>query len=345
MTINRDNFEAYLLDYIEGNLEPLLTADLMAFLAENPGFENYLPDYDSALALSGTLRFTHKNRLKKEFSDLPEITQGNFDEFCIADCEGLLDERDLTRLRDYISRHSERQRDLDLYRKIKLRPDTSLRYSGRNRLKKNLRPVKMRYVYFAMGIAASFTLLVLLVFRKPAGSDYTETLPVSSNRIENTVRQPDALPFVSDIDQSTMPSPAVERRPKASPVLTPVMLPGETPTPDNNKPALTPLAPIAGVQILSSIQPLPVAVHLKPVIGYHQNQKQIPAYASGSFADTRLGSLLSRLDLWKTADIAITGFNYLTESKLSVGRTTDENGKLTSLLIQSESYEITGKIK
>jgi hypothetical protein len=345
MTINRNNFEAYLLDYVEGNLDPLLTADLMAFLAENPEFEKYLPDYDNALTISGTLTFNRKNQLKKELSDLPEITRGNFDEFCIADCEGLLGERDLTRLRDYISRYPERQRDLDLYRKIKLQPDTSVRYSGRNRLKKNRRPVNLRYVYFAMGIAASLALLILLVFRKPAGSVYTETLPVNSDPIENAVRPPDALPAVSDILQNTMPVPVIESRTKASTVLIPATLPVETQMPYNTNHALTALVPISGEPMLSSIQPLPVSVHLKPIIGHKQNQKQILAYASDSFADTRLGSLLSRLDLWKTADIAITGFNYLTESKLTVGRTTDDNGKLTSLLIQGESYEITGKIK
>jgi hypothetical protein len=96
---------------------------------------------------------------------------------------------------------------------------------------------------------------------------------------------------------------------------------------------------------LTSIQPPPVSDHLKPAIGIRQNQKKTRTYTSDSFADSRLGSLLSRLDLWKTAETAITGFNYLTESNLSVDRTTNENGKLTSLLIQGESFAITEKIK
>ena len=72
MTINRNNFEAYLLDYLEGNLNPLLTADLMAFLAENPEFEKYIPDYDSSLSLSAMQPYPQKNQLKKELSDLRE---------------------------------------------------------------------------------------------------------------------------------------------------------------------------------------------------------------------------------------------------------------------------------
>src|SRR5512145_2917276 len=126
MTINRNNFEAYLLDYIEGNLDPLLSADLMAFLAENPEFEKYLPDYDSTISLSGTHEYTRKNFLKKDFADVPELTPQNFEEFCIAACEGLLSDADMNRLTTFIDGNQERQQTLDLYRNLKLHPDTTV---------------------------------------------------------------------------------------------------------------------------------------------------------------------------------------------------------------------------
>jgi hypothetical protein len=346
MTINRNNFEAYLLDYLEGNLDPLLTADLMAFLAENPEFEKYIPDYDSALTLTDILPFTQKNHLKKEFSDIPQITQANFDEFCIADCEGLLLERDLTRLRDYISRYPEKQRDLDLYRRIKLQPDTSLKFSRRDLLKNNRRPARLRYLYFVVGMAAAFALLFLLVFlRKPDRPVYTETPPVNSERIEKTVEQPYVLSAAHDNHQSAISAPVSERRSKTSAAPMPATVPAETLKPDHSGSAPALLTPISCKQVLASVQPPPVSDHLKPAAGINQNQKQIRTYTSESFADTRLGSLLSRLDFWKTAETAITGFNYLTESMVSIDRTTDEKGKLTSFLIQSESYTIKEKIK
>jgi hypothetical protein len=167
MTVNSNNIEAYILDYLEGNLDPLLTADLMAFLAENPGYEKYLPDYDSSLALADTRCFPQKGILKKEFANLPEITPENFDEFCIASCEGLLDDRQMTRLSDYIARHPDKLRDLELYRKIKLQPDMALQYTSRERLKKYHSFQGRHYLYYALGLAASVTLLVILTIRKP----------------------------------------------------------------------------------------------------------------------------------------------------------------------------------
>ena len=346
MTINKKNFEAYLLDYLEGNLDPLLTADLMAFLAENPEFEKYIPDYDCSLSLSGAQLYTQKDQLKKEIADLPEITPGNFDEFCIASCENLLDERNFTRLSEYISLHPERQRDLDLYRKAKLQPDTALRYSGKNRLKKNTGIVAWRYLYYAVGIAASVILLFLLVFRKPAGPVYTETFPVNSGQSEYAAPPPEALPMPSNTKQNTLPAPAVERHRESPAKLNPASSKAEgSPLTGFEGPVLKNLEPVSVHQLFSSVQPPPVAQHLVPVNRIIQNPEPPRYYPSDSFADTRIGQLLSRIDFWKTAETAISGFNYLTESKISVDRTTDENGKLTSFLIQGESYAVTGKIK
>jgi len=59
-----------------------------------------------------------------------------------------------------------------------------------------------------------------------------------------------------------------------------------------------------------------------------------------------LGSLVKKLNLWKAAETAVTGFNYLTETRLSLVKTTDENGKFSSLSLESEEYVTSGnKIK
>jgi hypothetical protein len=67
-----------------------------------------------------------------------------------------------------------------------------------------------------------------------------------------------------------------------------------------------------------------------------------PVIQSESFWDTRTGMLINRLNFWKAAETAVTGFNYLTESQLSLEKKTDEQGRLTELLITTESYTISG---
>jgi hypothetical protein len=347
MTINRSNFEAYLLDYLEGILDPLLTADLMAFLAENPEFEKYLPDYDGSLSLSDDLLYSRKDRLKKELSDLPEITPGNFDEFCIASCEGMLNVRDSDRLLAYISLHPEKQHDYELYQKLKLFPDHALQYGDKNRLKKRTGNVSLRYLYIAASIAASLILLFLLVFRKPAGPVLTETLPVRPAVQENPVQTPGATPAAPHVRSESAIKAEAEKKQQKYRILPETIHPPavESNVYGRTEPALAIIKPVAGLQVAAAHQPPPLTAYLTAEKGILQNRKQEQVLTSDSFADSGLGRLLSRIDFWRTAESAIAGFNYLTESQLSVDRITDESGNITNLQIRNESYVISRKIK
>ncbi len=321
MTININNFEAYLLDYLEGNLDPLLTADLMAFLAENPEYESWLPEYDGNLSLSQTLVCPHKNNLKKEFADVPEITPDNFDEFCIASCEGLLDEGQDSRLSDYISRHPDKKRDLDLYRVLRLQPDPALQFKDKEKLKKNrLLPFSRNYAYYALGLAASFTLILLLVTHKPAGPVYTESVPV---RAVKPVAIPYPAPRIKEVRQKQVvavatPLPATERLSSAT------------------VPALPVLEPKSNVQITSVAEPPGISDHLAAAAQDIPRQEPFQDVLSDQPEKSRFVTLLSRLDFWKAAEKAISGFNYLTEAQLSMEKTTTKDGRFAGLLIGVE---------
>jgi hypothetical protein len=339
MTINRNNFEAYMLDYLEGNLDPLLTADLMAFLAENPEFEKYLPDYDGSISLSDTHEYTQKNLLKRNFADIPELTPHNFDEFCIGACEGLLDESDMNRLSDFISQHPDKQNDLDLYRKIKLQPDTSVIFAGKSKLKKPYATsYKLRYLYYAIGVAASLALLIMLIVRKPGGMVYTETplQPVSSVSLDEVIplKQAEVTMNITQLRHAFIRSTPVAEEQTES---------------DQESLTLTALEPITVTYIASITEPPGIKSQLfQTSQGLNQSSSANPKTEKlpDSFADSFIGSLIAKVDFWKTAKTAIQGFDYLTEAQLSIDKTTDENGKLTGFVVEMESYAISGnKIK
>jgi hypothetical protein len=346
MTINRNNFEAYMLDYLEGNLDPLLTADLMAFLTENPAYEKYLPDYDSTISLSDTQHYAEKHLLKKGFSNLPGVTPGNFDEFCIAACEGFLDNRDMKRLSDFITQYPDKQHDLDLYRMIKLQPDTSVLFNGKSKLKKSIAlPIKPRYLYYALGIAASLTLLVMLAVKKPAGTVYTETSPAKKGASENTIQ---SVPLASS--DKAIPvkqvKPALNTKQSHQTIINSSPVAGEQSKSSGRESMfLVTLEPITASTITSIIEPPRITSPLFKT-GYGLNQS-VSANSEtvklpDSFANSFIGSLINKVDFWKTAKTAVQGFNYLTEAQLSIDETLDENGKLTNLLIGMESYAISG---
>ena len=338
MTIHKGNIEAYLLDYLEGNLDALLTAELMAFLSENPEYEKWIPEYDGHICLEAGPVFEDKPILRKDYKDVPLITERNFDEFCIASAEGLLEEKERIRLGEYIDLYPEKQPDFDLYGKLILQPDKLLVYPDKKSLKKR-EPVVIpfRNIYYAIGIAASIALLFMLLSKKPAEMVFTGTIP------EKSIRNP---------EQKNLSVPETNQPALSTGVMTSVPVRVQViEKPDTPGKALISTEKIPDIQPLAAIEPIRIA-KISPDIsepGIHRATRytETPvtypetkelASASEPTPVSVLGSFVKKLNLWKAAEKAVTGFNYLTESRLSLVRTTDENGKFSSLTLESEDY-------
>jgi hypothetical protein len=346
MTIHTGNIEAYLLDYLEGNLDALLTAELMAFLSENPEYEKWIPEYNGHICLEAGPVFEDKQILKKNYTEIPLVNEGNFEEFCIASAEGLLEKKDQARLDEYIEMHPEKLHDSDIYRKLVLQPDSLLVYPDKKSLKKR-EPVliPLRFVYYAMGIAASLALLIMLVSRKPAEQVLSGSMPGKSGfeAIQKDKPVPETtIPTVSA--GSMNPVPAVNQvRKKAD-------TPGETATLNEITPVIQPLAAIEpiGARVILPEVSMPGINKVSPyteIPAPNSGSKEVASPSEPSTASI-LGSLVKKVNFWKAAEKAVTGFNYLTESRLSLVRTTNENGKFSSLSLQSEDYDISdNKVK
>jgi len=336
MTINRNNFEAYLLDYLEGNLDPLLTADLMAFLAENPEYEKYIPETQSHSLTPDNHEFGFKQQLKKEFNDIPAINDYNFDEFCIASVEGLLDARETARLNEYIAGGTERQKNLRLYGKLRLQPDLTIEYPEKERIRKQSRGFfRMRYLYYGLALAASVAVLFMLTLKRPV-DDLQGNSPVivaDSRPAQNTNEEPARIITAPD-----KPDPVAES-------LTELYEAPENPaTTVSEFREPVHLANLERVTrklespVTASMPEIPVSVPAETRIATKTKQPRIDS-------ENLIVALFSKINFWKTAETAIIGFNYLTEAQLSIDKTTDGTGRLTGLSLNTESYTIAGKTK
>ncbi len=347
MTINRNNFEAHLLDYLEGNLDPLLTADLMAFLTENPEYESYIPEYDARISLNGNHEYNQKDLLKKGFADIPEITSENFDEFCIASWEGLLDDADRKRLSNFVAAHPEKKQELDLYARLKLQPDNSVVFAHKARLKKNVPfAFNSRVIYYALGVAASLLLLLMLISKKPAESVYTQA---PEKEEANSPFVPSGKMVSVRESERSLAKQAhtpVENYVKEIPADDHVPMIPETATEDV---VLLPLESIRSQGIIAeSVSSAPDLPRIAGNNISYAESEEIAGIDPLSSSDEQgwFRTLISRVDFWKTAEKAIQGFNYLTEASLDIDKTLDENGRLSGILLNMDSYKISGnKIK
>lgn len=340
MTINKNNCEAYLLDYIEGNLDPLLTAELMAFLAENPDYDRLLGDMETSYFLTDSVVFAARDQLKKDISDLPEVTAANFEEFCIAACEGTLNNSDSRRLSNYIGKDPVKAQTLHLYGKLRLTPDLSITFNHKDSLRKPTGKTRILGRYYAwVGVAASIALLMTLWIRKPE----------QESRITPVVEQP-ALAVVPESIPSE-PAPVITGQPidKTNPpaIVVPVSV-EETTSAQSIPPMRIPgimnnLTPLPGR--VSSPEGHPVQPSSLPDKHEYQavfmdNEKNTPIPTQ---TEHLLAQLADKINLWKTAETAVQGFNYLTEARVSINRTTDDEGNTTALLLETERYTVSGK--
>ena len=77
--INKNNYEAFLLDYMEQNLSADMVAELMLFFEQNPELQHELEELDEITLPSETIVFDGKNDLKKDV----------LENLMIAEIEGL----------------------------------------------------------------------------------------------------------------------------------------------------------------------------------------------------------------------------------------------------------------
>jgi hypothetical protein len=133
MNININNYEAYFLDYHEGNLSPQQVADLFLFLSQHPelkkefeGFEQIVLDDFSAPV------FENKQLLKKN------ITVENREEYFIRAVEGTLDTTELALLNTFLATHPEFSTEFNLFQKTQLQADPTVVFENKTILKQGI---------------------------------------------------------------------------------------------------------------------------------------------------------------------------------------------------------------
>jgi hypothetical protein len=130
MEINRNNYEAYFLDYLEGNLDKNIVDDFIEFLQQNPDLKEELSVTETISVVPENISFNKKNSLYKEKLD----SEKEFDRAAIAALEGDISATDKNEFENYLARHPDKERDVLLFGKTKLRPDEKIVFKNKKKL-------------------------------------------------------------------------------------------------------------------------------------------------------------------------------------------------------------------
>lgn len=158
MSINKSNYEQYFLDYLDGNLDTGMVAELMVFLAQNPELETELNSFEEITLTPEPISFTGKDFLKKTDSTL-----ARFEDRCIARLEGDMSLKEEKKFDQYLGQNPNKKKEYELFIKTILQPDTSIVFADKDELKKSIKSIPItRWLYPAISVAASILLVVFL---------------------------------------------------------------------------------------------------------------------------------------------------------------------------------------
>ncbi len=149
MNINKNNYEAYFLDYHEGNLSPQEVADLFLFLSQHPELKKDFENFENILLEDFSLPvFGDKENLKKN------ITTNNCDDYFIRFIEGTLTANEIQLLEVFLKLNPASLKSFNLFKKTKLQTDTSIVFKNKLVLKRPIAVTEEQLIAFVEGVAS-----------------------------------------------------------------------------------------------------------------------------------------------------------------------------------------------
>lgn len=133
--INKHNYEAFLLDYLEQNLSPNMVAELMLFLEQNPNLKEEFDELQAFEVLEATpVNFNNKATLKKDA----------IDNLMIAEIEGINTSQETKALKHILKVDKAAKNDFQLFQQTKLKSKKII-FKDKNALKKEAAIIPLRW--------------------------------------------------------------------------------------------------------------------------------------------------------------------------------------------------------
>jgi hypothetical protein len=170
MIINRDNYQAYFLDFVEGKLSPEQSEMLHRFLKFNPDLADEFDELQTFRAyglIPEPLEFPAKELLKKRFpSESDAVTWGNFDMYCIAYLENDLSEKQRRLFEKFMADHPEAESQFATYKFTFLKQETVL-FPSKEQLKHSRKVLFDRRILIPFAAAAAVAVYIIISVPEP----------------------------------------------------------------------------------------------------------------------------------------------------------------------------------
>ncbi|OQX79976.1 MAG: hypothetical protein B6D64_03895 [Bacteroidetes bacterium 4484_276] len=219
MQINRNNYEAYLLDYWEDNLDQKGRRELSVFFRQNPDLKKNFGEFESfRLQPDETLVFDNKENLKKtEVRQVGEIHEDNYEDWIIAAQEGDLSVVGQQQFDKFVAGNPAVKKEISLFGFAALKTDKSIVYPQKEKLRKSIPFYSHRAVYWPVAVAATLIIAfgVFGLFKNESQSfidqapAVTEQVNPLDTKPEEVIKKPAIIPKKLPVIKNEIPNDAI----------------------------------------------------------------------------------------------------------------------------------------
>jgi hypothetical protein len=164
MQIDRSNYEIWLIDWLDGNLDESQVAGLLVFLNENPDIQEEFYEMSTFRVKPADDSFNQKANLKKTPE---EIHESQFEYLCIGWLENDLTPLQKEELKEITDNDARKKITFELFQKTKLIPAEIIYRDKKSLIKRTVPSFIIRLSAWGLSAAAVIALVMTFYFSSP----------------------------------------------------------------------------------------------------------------------------------------------------------------------------------
>lgn len=376
MEINLDNYEVFIIDYLDNKLGPLETAQLLLFLENHPSLKDEFEDLKAISVTSPSDEKFGFNESLKQPADIDafNLSIHNYSHYFIAATEGDLSQTGYNLVNQFLEKHPELISEYNLFKSCKIKPDYKTHFPDVQQLIVNSKPLFIRY-YWAAAIAASFLLLITVFVRltpetkddlnksllnsieQQAMKDGTSKIVKKDKEKEQKVDVPEKSKEESQV-QKKSPSPEKEIEKKSTVIeqkarIAPIrkiekksMIINTTPLISDNRTMNFYSNLFEDIQLSQELA-MTEKEENEEILSEKTSQNNIRSIKAGRIINSVISSgeqlaeqLPQSVNGWLFADLGVKGFNLLTNNNYTINRSYSEKGRIEQLKIKNDEKNL-----
>ncbi len=354
MGINRSNYEIWIIDWLDGNLNDFQISQVKLFLEDNPDIREELEELPSLTLEPSSSHYQHKDNLKRTPDD---ISPSQFEYISTAYLEGDLSSDQKDELAKIIENDPERRRIFDTIQKTRLVPQRIVYRYKKRLIRLTLTQKVIRFSAIGLSAAALIAFIVTTYITAPS---VLVTGPEMTSR--NIVTEKDSTPVTIEKPEVSkeIPKGQARKRVTTKKELPAVAINEET-EPEKEQDIFSGREAVTAM----SLKKIPVRVKsdlaminqsntliassLPPVsYDFEEGRSNVGRFLARTFREKILKEKTTSdtpLRAYEIAEAGVSGLNKLLGWQMALNEKMDNNGNIKSVYFSSRILKFNAPVK